>query len=92
MIMRKAGLEESEIDVKIGSKNINNLRYADDTALLAETKDGLKHIIITIHKESEKMGLHLNIKKTKIMSTSGSGETKVSINGEEIECVKDFGF
>uniref|UniRef100_W5MT28 Reverse transcriptase domain-containing protein n=1 Tax=Lepisosteus oculatus TaxID=7918 RepID=W5MT28_LEPOC len=59
--------EESEINVKIGGRNINNLRYADDTTLLAEMEDGLKYLILRIKKESENMGLHLNIKKTKIM-------------------------
>ncbi|OIR55924.1 MAG: uncharacterized protein A8A55_3328, partial [Amphiamblys sp. WSBS2006] len=92
MIMRKLDLEESEIGVKIGGRNINNLRYADDTTLLAETEDGLKYLILRIKKESEKMGLHLNIKKTKIMTTAGNGAVKITINSEEIECVKNFCF
>nr|XP_015206678.1 PREDICTED: pleckstrin homology domain-containing family D member 1-like isoform X4 [Lepisosteus oculatus] len=62
IIMRKSDLEELEIGVKIGGRNIDNLRYADDTTLLAETEDGLKYLILRIKKESEKMGLHFNIK------------------------------
>lgn len=64
MIMRKLDLEDLEIILKIGGRNINNLHYADDTTLLAETKDGLKYLIIKTQRESEKMGLHLNIIKT----------------------------
>uniref|UniRef100_W5MYU0 Reverse transcriptase domain-containing protein n=1 Tax=Lepisosteus oculatus TaxID=7918 RepID=W5MYU0_LEPOC len=88
IIMRK----ELEIGVKIGGRNINNLRYADDTILLAETEDGLKYLILRIKKESEKMGLHLNIKKTNIMTTAGNGAVKITINSEEIKCVKVFCF
>ncbi len=90
--MGKSCLEDSDIGVKIGGRNINNLRYADDTILLAETEDDLKHLIITIQRESEKMGLQLNIKKTKIMSTARHIKMYVTINGEEIECVKEFYF
>uniref|UniRef100_W5NGM3 Reverse transcriptase domain-containing protein n=1 Tax=Lepisosteus oculatus TaxID=7918 RepID=W5NGM3_LEPOC len=92
MIMRKLDLEESEIGVKIGGRNINNLCYADDTTLLAETEDGLEYLILRIKKESEKMGLHLNIKNTKIMTTAGKGAVKITINSEEIKCVKGFCF
>lgn len=76
--MREACLEVLEIGVKTGSKNVDNIRYANNTTLLAKTKDDLKHLILTIQKESEKMGLHLNIKTTKIMSTAGSSVTKVT--------------
>uniref|UniRef100_W5N9W4 Reverse transcriptase domain-containing protein n=1 Tax=Lepisosteus oculatus TaxID=7918 RepID=W5N9W4_LEPOC len=81
VIMRKL----EEIGVKIGGRNINNLRYADDTTLLAEMEDGLKYLILRIKKESEKISLHLNIKKTKIMTTAGNGAVKITINSEEIE-------
>uniref|UniRef100_W5MW50 Reverse transcriptase domain-containing protein n=1 Tax=Lepisosteus oculatus TaxID=7918 RepID=W5MW50_LEPOC len=84
--------KESEIGEKIGGRNINNLRYADDTTLLVETENGLKYLILRIKKESEKMSLNLNIKKTKIMTTAGNGAVKITINNEEIECVKVFCF
>uniref|UniRef100_W5NIE2 Reverse transcriptase domain-containing protein n=1 Tax=Lepisosteus oculatus TaxID=7918 RepID=W5NIE2_LEPOC len=84
--------KESEIGVKIGGRNINNLCYADDTTLLVETEDGLKDLILRIKKESEKMSLHLNIKKMKILTTAGNGAVKITINSEEIECVKVFCF
>uniref|UniRef100_W5MT59 Reverse transcriptase domain-containing protein n=1 Tax=Lepisosteus oculatus TaxID=7918 RepID=W5MT59_LEPOC len=92
IIMRKLDLEESEIGVKIGGRNINNLRYADDTTLLGEIEDGLKDLILRIKKKREKMGLHLNIKKTKIITTAGNGAVKITINSEEIECVKVYCF
>lgn len=92
LIMRRAELGESEVGVKIGGKNINNLRYADDTTLLAESKKGLEELITKIKTESEKMGLYLNIKKTKIMATTSSGKIKIKIDDEEIECVQDFVF
>uniref|UniRef100_W5MWE0 Reverse transcriptase domain-containing protein n=1 Tax=Lepisosteus oculatus TaxID=7918 RepID=W5MWE0_LEPOC len=87
MIMRKIGNR-----LKIGGRNINNLHYADDTTLLAETEDDLKYLILRIKKESEKMSLNLNIKKTKIMTTAVNGEVKITINNEEIESVKVFCF
>jgi hypothetical protein len=92
VIMRKLELDESKIGVKIGGRNINNLRYADDTTLLAETVDGIKDLIIKVKEESEKMGLYLNIKKTKILTTAANGAVKITINNEEIECVQKFIF
>ena len=92
LIMRKLDLEETDIGVKIGGRNINNLRFADDTTLLAETEDDLEHLILRIKRESEKMGLYLNIKKTKIMTPVADGQVRIIINGEEIECVKEFIF
>ncbi|RWS06003.1 endonuclease-reverse transcriptase-like protein [Dinothrombium tinctorium] len=92
IIMRKIDLEDSEIGVKIGGRNINNLRYADDTTLLSETEDGLRHLIKRTKDESAKFGLLLNIKKTKIMTTAGNGNIKIKIDNEEIECVQDFIF
>ncbi|MBJ5686593.1 hypothetical protein JGH00_22580 [Salmonella enterica subsp. enterica serovar London] len=92
MIMRRMELGESEIGVKIGGRNINNLRYADDTTLLSETRDGLKHLIKRIKEESEKFGLFLNIKKAKLMTTARNGNVKITVNGEEIDCVQEFTF
>lgn len=92
VIMRKLNLDSSNIGVKIGGRTINNLRYADDTTLLAERQEDLINLILKIKDESEKMGLHLNIKKTKIMTTAASGEVKIKINDEEIESVQDFIF
>jgi hypothetical protein len=91
-IMRKVELEETEIGVKIGGRNINNLRYADDTTLLSETEDGLKHLIARIKEESEEFGLFLNVKKTKIMTTAGNGKIRITIDNEDIECVDEFIF
>ena len=88
--MRKLDLEDSEIGVKIGGRNINNLRYADDTTLLSETEDGLRHLIKQIKDESAKLGLFLNIKKTKIMTTAGN--VKITVDNEKIECVQEFTF
>ena len=68
--MRNAGLEETQAGIKIAGRNINNLRYADDTTLMAESKEELKNLLMKVKEESEKAGLKLNIKKTKIMSLS----------------------
>ena len=69
--MRNAGLEETQVGIKIGGRNINNLRYADDTTLMAESEEDLKSLLMKVKEESEKVGLKLNIQKTKIMA-SGS--------------------
>ena len=69
--MRNAGLEEAEAGIKIAGENINNLRYADDTTLMAESKEELKSLLMKVKEESEKFGLKLNIQKTKIMASAG---------------------
>ena len=69
-IMRNAGLEETQAEIKIAGRNINNLRYADDTTLMAESKEELKSLLMKVKEESEKVGLKLNIQKTKIMASS----------------------
>ena len=84
--MRNAGLEEEQAGIKISRRNINNLRYADDTTLTAESKQELKSPLIKVKKESEKVGLKLNIQKTKIM-TSGP-ITSWQIDGETVETVR----
>ena len=86
--MRNAGLEEAQAGIKIARKNINNLRYADDTTLMAESEEELKNLLMKVKEESEKVGLKLNIQKTKIM-TSGS-ITAWQIDGETVETVSDF--
>ena len=68
--MRNAGLEEAKVGIKIAGRNINNLRYADDTTLMAESEDELKSLLMKVKEESEKVGLKLNIQKTKIMASS----------------------
>ena len=68
--MRNAGLEETQAGIKIAGRNINNLRYADDTTLMAESKEELKSLLMNVKEESEKVGLKLNIQKTKIMASS----------------------
>ena len=85
--MRNAGLDEAQAGIKIDGRNINNLRYADDTTLMAESEEELKNLLMKVMKESEKVGLRLNIQKTKIMA-SGS-ITSWQINGET---VSDFIF
>ena len=85
--MRNAGLEEAQAGIKIAGRNINNLRYADDTTLMAESEEGLKSLLMKVKEESEKVGLKLNIQKTKIMA-SGS-MTSWEIDGET---VSDFIF
>uniref|UniRef100_A0A670J8F8 ribonuclease H n=1 Tax=Podarcis muralis TaxID=64176 RepID=A0A670J8F8_PODMU len=89
-IMRKAGLDESQAGIKIAGRNINNLRYADDTTLMAESEEELKNLLMRVKEESAKYGLKLNIKKTKIMATGPI--TYWQIEGEEMEAVRDFTF
>ena len=86
--MRNAGLEETQAGFKIARRNINNLRYADDTTLMAESEEELKSILMKVKEESEKVGLKLHIQKTKIMA-SGS-VTSWQIDGETVETVTDF--
>ena len=87
-IMRNAGLEEAQARIKIAGRNINNLRYPDDTTLMAESEEELKSLLMKVKEESEKVGLKLNIQKTKIM-TSGP-ITSWEIDGETVETVSDF--
>ena len=89
-IIRNAGLQETEIGVKIAGRKINNLRYADDTTLMAENEEDLKNLLLKVKKESAKAGLLLNIKKTKIMLTGNVNG--IRIDGEEIETVTVFIF
>ena len=89
-IMRNAGLEEAQAGIKNARSNINNLRYADDTTLMAENEEELKSLLMKVQEESEKVGLKLNIQKTKIMA-SGS-ITSWEIDGETVETVSDFIF
>ena len=88
--MRNAGLDEAQAGIKIAGRNINNLRYADDTILMAESEGELKSLLKKVKEESEKIGLKLNIQKTKIM-TSGS-IISWQIDGETVETVTDFIF
>ena len=88
--MRKAGLEEAHGGIKIARRNINNLRYADDTTLMAESEEELKSLLIKVKEESEKAGLKLNIQKAKIMASGPI--TSWQINGETIGKVRDFIF
>ena len=87
--MRNAGLEEAQAGIKIAGRNINNLRYADDT-LMAESEEELKSLLMKVKEESEKVGLKLNIQKTKIMATGPI--TSREIDGETVETVADFIF
>ena len=89
-IMRNAGLDESQAGVKIAGRNINNLRYADNTTLMAESEEELKSLLMRVKEESAKAGLKLNIKKTKIMASGPI--TSWQIEGEEMEAVTDFIF
>ena len=89
-IMRNAGLEETQAGIKISGRNINNLRYADDTILMAESEEELKSLLMKVKEESEKVGLKLNIQKTKIMASSPI--TSWQIDGETVETVPDFIF
>ena len=86
--MWNAGLDEAQAGVKIAGRNINNFRYADDTTLMAESKEELKSLLMKVKKESEKVGLKLNIQKTKIMASGPI--TSTQIDGETIETVTDF--
>ena len=88
--MRNAGLEEAQAGIKIAGRNINNLRYADDTTLMAESKEELKRLLMKVKVESEKVGLKLNIQKTKIMASGPI--TSQEIGGETVETVSDFAF
>ena len=89
-IMRKAGLEEAQAGIKIARRNINNLRYADDTTLMTESEEELKSLLMKVKEESEKVGLKLNIQKTKIMASGPI--TSWQIDGETVERVADFIF
>ena len=89
-IMRNAGLEEAQAGIKIAGRNINNLRQADDTILIAESKEQLKSLLMKVKEESEKDGLKLNIQKTKIMASGPI--TSWQIDGETIKTVTDFIF
>ena len=86
--MRNAGLDEAQAGIKITTRNINNLRYADDTILMAENEEELKSLLMKVKEESEKVGLKLNIQKTKIMASGPI--TSWEINGETVETVLDF--
>ena len=86
--MRNPGLEEAQAGIKISGRNINNLRYADDITLLAESKEELKRLLMNVKEESEKVGLKLNIQKTKIMASGPI--TSWEIGGETVEIVSDF--
>ena len=86
--MRNAGLEDAQAGVKIARRNINNLRYADDTTLMAESEEELKSLLMKVKMESEKVGLKLNIQKTKIMASGPI--TAWEIDGETVETVSDF--
>ena len=88
--MRNAGLEEAQAGIKIARRNINNLRYAYDTTLMAESKEELKSLLMKVKEESEKVGLKLNIQETKIMSSGPI--TSWEIDGETVETVSDFIF
>ena len=89
-ILRNAGLEEAQTGIKIAGRNINNLRYADDTTLMAEREEELKRLLMKVKEESEKVGLKLNIQKTKI--TASGPITSWQIDGEAVETVADFIF
>ena len=88
--MRNAGLEEEQAGIKIARENINNLRYANDTTLLAESEEEIKSLLMKVKEESEKAGLKLNIQKAKIMAASPI--TSWQIDGEKVKTVKDFIF
>ena len=88
--MWNAGLDEAQTGIKIARRNINNLRYADDTTLMAESKEELKSLLMKVKEESEKVGLKLNIQKTKIMASGPT--TSWQIDGETVETVSDFIF
>jgi len=87
-IMRNAGLDEAQTGIKIAGRNINNLRYADDTTLMAENEEELKSLLMKVKEKSENVGLKLNIQKTKIMSSSPINSWQ--IDGETVETVADF--
>ena len=89
-IMRNAGLDEAQAEIKIARRNINNLRYADDTTLMAENEEELKSLLMKVKEESEKVGLKLNIQKTKIMASGPI--ISWQINGKAVETVGAFIF
>ena len=86
--MRNAGLDETQAGIKVAGRSINNLRYADDTTLMAESEEELKSLLIKVKVESEKVGLKLNIQKTKVMASGPT--TSWEIDGETVETVSDF--
>ena len=86
--MRNTGLEEAQVGIKIAGRNINNLRYADDTTYMAESEEELKSLLMKVQEESEKVGLKLSIQKTKVMASSPI--TSWQIDGETVETVADF--
>ena len=86
--MRNAGLDEAQAGIKIDGRNINNLRYADDTTLMAESEEELKSLLMNVKEESEKVGLKLNIQKTKMMASGPI--TSWQIDGETVETVSDY--
>ena len=88
--MRNTGLEETQAGIKIAGRNINNLRYADDTTLMAESEEELKSLLMKVKEESEKVGLKLNIQKTKFMASSPISSWQ--IDGDTVETVSDFIF
>jgi len=88
--MRNAGLDEAQAEIKIAGRNINNLRYADDTTLMAESKEELKSLLMKVKEESEKVGLKLNIEKSKILASGPI--TSWQVDGETMETVTDFIF
>ena len=88
--MRNAGLDEAQAGIKIAGRNINNLRYADDATLMAESEEELKSLLMKVKEESEKVGLKLSLQKTKIMASSPI--TSWQIDGETVETVADFIF
>ena len=89
-MQRNSGLDEAQAGIKMAGRNINNLRYADDTTLMAESEEELKSLLMKMKEESEKAGLKLNIQKTKIMASSPI--TSWEIDGETVETVSDFIF
>ena len=89
-IMRNAGLDEAQAGIKMAGRNINNLRYADDTTLMAESEEELKSLFMKVKEDSEKVGLKLNIQKTKIMASGPI--TSWEIDGETVKTVSDFIF
>ena len=89
-IMRNAGLQEAQAGIKIARRNINNLRYADDTTLMAESEEELESLLMRVKEESQKVGLKLNIQKTKIMASRPI--TLWEMDGETVETVSDFIF
>ena len=88
--MRNAGLEEAQAGIKIAGRNVNNFRYSDDTTLMAESEEELKSLLMKVKEESEKVGLKLNIQKTKIMASGPT--TSWQVEGEKVVIVKDLIF